>query len=569
MIAFILLFFGSVEFQVARIDIQGNQFFKDSAIKNVMLIKTPALFRKGKFVQKVFEGDIAAIKYFYNYRGFLGAEVNYELLFDSTKKTVDITIDINEGNQTFVSTIKFIGNTLFNDDFLKSKLTTKSDEPFDKRKLEVDSYIITSLYDDQGYADAVVKSDYAVSDHQTVITHRISEQEKQYVEKIDFIGLARTRNYVVEREVTLKCGSLFRYANILQSQRRLYNLGVFRSIRIQTKNSARSNFKIVQFILKEKEPMIINFRIGYGTQDYLRVGAGFTHLNVFGRAWHGIIETKASFAEYNVNTKLTFPRFLIFPVRYSIGAYYQLKKEIGFKTRSIGSYNKASFDLKGGKFSTVYDLENIRTYYTDSDSIDDDWVHGFGLNWLRDKRDDPLITKNGYYININFETSGIILPSDVDYIRPTFEYRIFKPISVFTGATSFKIGMVTEIAPSTNVPMHKRFYCGGTTSVRGYSLWSIGAKDDNDNPLGGRALFEASGELRIPLYKIFGAVVFVDAGNVWQGFDEINGALRWGIGAGLRLNTPLGSIRLDYGVKLGRAEGESSGAFHFAIGEAF
>ena len=87
--------------------------------------------------------------------------------------------------------------------------------------------------------------------------------------------------------------------------------------------------------------------------------------------------------------------------------------------------------------------------------------------------------------------------------------------------------------------------------------------------MGGRYLGELSAELRFPLYRILGGVVFVDGGNIWQSYDEIPQGLRWGAGAGLRLKSFLGSIRLDYGFKLGRREGESVGSLHFAIGEAF
>jgi outer membrane protein assembly factor BamA len=129
--------------------------------------------------------------------------------------------------------------------------------------------------------------------------------------------------------------------------------------------------------------------------------------------------------------------------------------------------------------------------------------------------------------------------------------------------------MVEAVAPTVNIPVYKRFYCGGTSSVRGYPERGIGPVDENDNPLGGRFLGEISGEVRFPIYRILGGVVFIDGGNIWQDMGEIDTKLRWGVGGGLRLQTFLGSVRLDYGFKLGRQEEESLGVLHFAIGEAF
>ena len=569
MIILYLILFGSIEFKVTKIVITGNEYFNEAAVRRVMLTNTPGLFRKGSFQAEIFNGDITAIQNLYNYNGFLDAHIAHELIFDSTEKEVKINIDITEGKQTFVNEIQFIGNKLFTSDFLKDKMTTQLNEPFDKRKLDVDGYTITSLYDDRGYADARVQSDYTVTADELKVIYTISEAEKQFIKEVEVIGLERTREGVARREITLKPNDTFRYADILTSQRNLYNLGVFRSIRTSARNASLTNFKIVQFITAEKKPITINFRIGYGTRDYLRAGFGITHINILGRAWRGKIEGKASFAEYRLNSQLTFPRFFVSAVKYSIGAFYQLRKEISFRTRGIGGYWSTYLNLIGGKLSSTYDIEAVRTYFVDVDTTEDDLLQGITLTWLRDKRDDPLFPERGNYIYINSETKGVILPSDVNYVRPTFEYRVFRPIMMLVGAVSVKVGVVQEVSPTTEVPVYKRFYCGGTSSVRGYSEWSIGPRDENANPIGGRALVELSGEIRYPIYKILGGTLFIDAGNIWQEYDDIDASLRWGIGAGLRVKTPLGSIRLDYGIKINRQPDESFGAVHFAIGEAF
>jgi len=265
-----LLLLSTIEFKVTKITIKGNEYFNEAAVRQVMLTKTPGLFRKGSFQTEIFNGDITTLQNLYNYNGFLDAHVAFELIFDSTEKEVEINIDITEGKKTFVNEIQFVGNRLFTSDFLKEKITTQLNEPFDKRKLELDGYTITSLYDDAGYADVRVQSNYTVTDNELKVVHTISEGEKQFIKEIEVIGLEHTREGVARREITLKSNDAFRYAAILKSQRNLYNLGVFKSIRINARNSSQANFKIVQFTAAEKEPITINFRIGYGTKDYLR-----------------------------------------------------------------------------------------------------------------------------------------------------------------------------------------------------------------------------------------------------------------------------------------------------------
>lgn len=569
MIFLALLFFTSLEFKTETIRIQGNEYFDDGAVKHIMLTKTPALLRSGAFNNEVFTGDITAIKNLYRYNGFLDAEVTYDLTFDSVRSRVAIDISIKENRQTIVDEIIFEGNTLFTDSLLLNTVTTGPGEPFDQRKMDFDNYIITSLYDDLGYADATVVSEKVITDNRARITHTTTEREKQFVHSIEIRGLARTQRSSILREIVLEPGDVFRYALVLQSQRNLYNLGVFKSIRVETKNAGISDQKIVQFSLTEKEAILADLKLGYGTRDRVRLGAGVTHNNLFGRVWRAQLEGKLSFVEYRASTRLSFPRFFILPVQHSIGAFFQIRKEIGFTTRTIGAQYKIHFTLARGDFSTQYEIEKTHTSYSDTIPAEDTWVHGVSLNWLKDSRNDPLNTRRGSYMILAVETSGILLPADAHYVRPTAEYRIFRPLLFLTAGISMKTGIAEPVSPSTSIPAHKRFYCGGTTSVRGYGEWTIGPTDDTGDPIGGRILYEGSAELRIPLYRILGAAAFIDWGNVWQTYDDVDASLRWGAGAGIRIKTPLGSIRLDYGWKIAPREDESAGAWHFAIGEAF
>ncbi len=568
MIALFLVLLSSLEFRVSDIEITGNEHFATSALRKIMLTNTPALFRSGTFNSDIFNGDLAALRSYYSSFGFIDAAIEHQLLFDTTSQTVRIDIHIVESTQVFVESTSVKGNSLFSDDFLLENLHLTPGDFFDKRQLDADNYLLTALYDDRGYANAVITSDYALTDSLATIVHTISEGEQYFVDTIEFIGLERTRRDIVFNETRLRKGDVFRYANILRGQSNLYNLGVFKSIRIQTENAVLENQKVVRYIVSEKDPMRVNARIGYGTRDYARFGFGFTHLNMLGRAWLGKIEGKVSFAEYRFGANVTVPRMFFVPARSTLGAFYQFKREIGFRTRTAGAFYTGNFDLFAGKMSARYNVEAIRTY-PDNDTNTSDWLQGITVSWLLDRRNDPLMTRRGYLVNITHELSGVIMPSDVNYTRPTIEIRMFRPRGIFIGGISLRLGMVRPVAPTDDVPVYKRFYCGGATSVRGYSEWSIGPHDEDGNPLGGRYLFESSGEVRCPLYRILGAVLFIDAGNIWQEPNEISSDLRWGAGAGLRLQTPLGSVRLDYGIKLDRQEEESFGVLHFAIGEAF
>ena len=569
MIGIILLLMNVVEFRVYSIEIRGNEYFAESAIRKIMLTKTKNLLRKGVFNENIFSGDLEAIKNLYFYEGFLNANIDHELNFDSIDMRLDIFLKITEGEQHFVETIVFDGNEIFTSESLVQKITMRPGQIFDPRKITADNYVIRYLYDDLGYADIKVESEYRVEDERVFVTHTVAEGTKQFVGQIEILGLRHTDTSVVVRQLNMAHGDVFRYARILDSQRRLYRLGIFMAIRTQVENSKIPEHKDIRFLLTEREWMAVNLRAGYGTRDLLRFGFGITHYNIFGQAWQGSLEGKVSFVEQRVSTNVTFPRTILLPGKLGFGFFFKRLEEIGYKTQSLGGNIVTRFDLGFSELSAKYEVERISTYYTDVDSTQRDLLHGIIVGWLRDKRDDPFYTTRGNYVNANFEISGILFPSDVDYVRPTAQIRFYRSFASVVFGVAFKAGMVKPFAPTIEVPVYKRFYCGGSSSVRGYGERAIGPVDENDNPLGGRFLGEFSTEVRFPLYRMLGGVVFIDGGNIWQEYEEIPQGLRWGVGAGVRLRTPLGSVRLDYGFKLDRREDESRGSLHFAIGEAF
>jgi len=119
------------------------------------------------------------------------------------------------------------------------------------------------------------------------------------------------------------------------------------------------------------------------------------------------------------------------------------------------------------------------------------------------------------------------------------------------------------------MPLIERFFLGGRTTIRGYGHDMLGPKGADDTPTGGNVFALVNGEFRMPIRKGFGIVTFVDGGNVWIRTNDIDAELKYTAGIGLRYATPVGPVRLDYGHKLNREQGESAGELHFSFGHAF
>ena len=136
-------------------------------------------------------------------------------------------------------------------------------------------------------------------------------------------------------------------------------------------------------------------------------------------------------------------------------------------------------------------------------------------------------------------------------------------------ACSLKGGAAYAFEGAKELPLIERFFLGGRTTVRGYSHDTLGPKGVNNNPTGGNAFALVDGEFRFDVGKGVGLVTFVDAGNVWKLINDSGTELKYTAGAGFRYNTPVGPVRLDYGRKLEKEEGLSSGEVHFSFGHAF
>ena len=123
---------------------------------------------------------------------------------------------------------------------------------------------------------------------------------------------------------------------------------------------------------------------------------------------------------------------------------------------------------------------------------------------------------------------------------------------------------------SVDIPLNERFYAGGPTSVRGFGYQMLGPTDPDGDPLGGRFKIVGNIELRRTLFKIIGGALFVDVGNVWSRTDAFRlDDIRMAVGAGLRASSPLGIIRLDYGLNVDPRNNEPNAKIHLGMGQAF
>ena len=190
--------------------------------------------------------------------------------------------------------------------------------------------------------------------------------------------------------------------------------------------------------------------------------------------------------------------------------------------------------------------------------------------FTRDTRDDILDATRGNFLSQSLRYAPGFLGSNVKFIRYFGQYNTYQKLSDFlVYAASVRVGLGKGL--SGDLPTSERFFAGGGTTIRGFKKDELGPRDPSfDLPLGGDAVFILNQELRFPIFKKFGGVVFLDLGNVYPKISDIDFLdIRKSAGVGFRLHTPYVLVRFDWGFKLDRRPGETLSQIFFSIGQAF
>jgi outer membrane protein assembly factor BamA len=188
-----------------------------------------------------------------------------------------------------------------------------------------------------------------------------------------------------------------------------------------------------------------------------------------------------------------------------------------------------------------------------------------------DRRDEPLDPKRGSFHRISLETASRVLGSEAEFLKGQLETAWFlnwPPPTVL--ALGGRLGLAEPYGGTSALPIQDRFFAGGATTVRGFREDRLGPLDAQGNPIGGNARAIVNVEWRFPIWRWLWGAVFFDTGAVTPEIADLRlDAFKTGTGAGLRLKTPVGPIRLDVGYALQSIPGESRTHFYITVGDPF
>ena len=586
--------------KIKRIYVYGNVAYPDKKIIKVMKSRWAWLFASGLLKEQALEDDMTAIQSFYEQNGFLDAKATYqiELLYEGL---VNVNVTIQEGKRYYVGDVSFLGNAILSNFDIKSHIKNLIEGNFfSHEKMEEDISNIREVYFDHGYISAVVEeaTSFNAATGKVDIRINIKEGKLVYINKIKIQGNAHTRDIVIRRELRMYPGDQFDGQRLKTSKQRLKDLGYFEDVGYDIEDTDQEDLKDLVVQVKEAKTGTFSFGGGYSTVDRL---VGFVEVeqkNFDISNWSSFtgggqdIRLRAQIGSSQRNFLLSFTEPWLFdhPISAGFDVYYTENLKDG----STGfSYDQKTTggDIRLGKsindnlsIGTTYRLEQIKISDLDSnvsqalaEQAGTSLVSSLGFSVTNDYRDSRVSPTKGWAITNSADIAGGPLGGDKNFYRLQTSGEYFYPIIVNGVTTVLEIsgrtGIVQAYPNTPDVPIFERYFTGGQDSIRGYDERTVGPLDPNTNDaIGGEALLLGSAEYTIPIIEIIKGAIFFDTGNVYDKVKNYgSGGVKSGTGVGLRVKTPIGPIKLDYGIPLDSTQGQSkkSGKFYFSVSRGF
>jgi outer membrane protein assembly complex protein YaeT len=524
----------------------------------------------------------------YRENGYLEARVEGPAVeYGQDEKTVRAVFTVEEGPRFLIRSIEFEGNRFF-DRARLLKISGLSDgEVFRPKSFDRSKSSLQAAYEAQGFIDATVDAAVSLQPERAAadVKFTIQESFQAVIENVGISGTRLTRPSFVRNVLSFRPGDLVDVRKVNESRRDLYDLGVFSTLSIdlapleESRNPAGTASGdrpprrpyAARVEVSEAKPFTLIGGLQYDTETSLGGNAALVHDNLFGRA---ISLGGSAIVDGRQQVGRVFLRgqyFLGKRIDSNLSAFYDHSIEPSFSLRRRGVTLQQQIKFRE-RYVLSYDYTFERDSVASSDTSLDrtDNLGRVSLSLAYDSRDSFFNPTRGRFASGTFECGARFLGSDFGYARflgQAYFYLRLAPRLLF--ASAVRLGL--EKGFGLSLPVDLRFFTGGGSTVRGYGYHEIGPRDPATGAfVGGEALLVLNEELRFPVYKLIGAAVFLDLGNVYRSASEFSPLrLRSGAGFGLRLDAGLLVGRLDIGFKLNRRSGESASRVYFSIGQMF
>jgi outer membrane protein insertion porin family len=592
--------------KLLRIEFNGNHYFSAELLRSRLNISASSLFVRPRFSRRLLELDVDSMKNLYAANGFLSAKVTGQVLDNFEGKTGNLVIrfQIEEGKQTLVSNLTIEGEKVISEEEIRGVVGSLPGQPYSDINIATDRDNILALYFNQGFPNASfswtsepdpkASSQYEkpipeVAGHQAEkssekgetlykiersepmkLVYKIVEGAQIRVKHVLLAGYKHTRERVIRREVKVKPDQPLREGEVVESQQKLYNLGIFNRVTIEPQNASGTDpEKDVVVLVEEAKRYTIAYGGGFEVQrlasttdptggQFKAAPRGileFSKQNVTGRADTLALKLRGSTIQGRVLLAYSAPNiFNLSSLSFQATAYVEKTQDINTFSQTRYEGNLQLTQKYSSRASLLYRYAfrkvNINNLNIPEQEIplfnQPTLVSEFSVTWFRDTRNNPADATKGAFNTADISVADTAIGSSASFVRFFIQNSTYTPITKnWSVARSLRLGLLQPYrdtvslsfpAPTTTpvpqvIPLPERLFGGGGTSLRGFALNQAGPRDALTGfPVGGQALLIANQEVRFPLKLPFigtrlGGAFFYDGGNVYSRLSRIT--LRW------------------------------------------
>ncbi|MCU1238039.1 MAG: surface antigen [Candidatus Solibacter sp.] len=589
--------------KLVAVSITGNHYFSTDVIRERMFLQTARIlqFPHGRYSESLLRRDKQTIVNLYESNGFRDVKVTSRSVDDEGGKVNNLAvyIYIEEGPQYLVGHVQVEGVEKLDRSRVLSKLSSVEGQPFSEFNVAVDRDTILAQYFDRGFPHATFDwtSKAGAEPHRIDLMFTIHEGQQQFVREVIVTGLKTTKPSLVSRNLRLNPGDPLSPTAITDTQRRLYDLGIFAKVDGAIENpDGETARKYVLFNVEEAARYSVAVGLGAelgrigGCQTCLdapagqtgfsgRVSLDVTRNNIWGLGHSLSLRTRVSTLERRGLLTYTWPRFRSLDhFNLTFNALYDDSRDVRtFSSKRLEG--SVQLSQRFSKATTFFYRYTYRRVSVDEATLK---ISPFLINllsqpvrvgilsfaWVQDRRDDPVDPHKGIYSTVDIGLAEGAFGSERNFMRVLARNATYHPLGKrLVLARSLQIGDIygfnNQGDPANAIPLPERFFGGGGTSHRGFPENQAGPRDLSTGfPLGGTALLFNQTELRFPLIgDNISGVGFHDFGNIYSSSNHFSlrqtqrdlsdfDYMVHAVGFGIRYRTPVGPLRVDLGYSI-------------------
>ena len=554
--------------------------------------------------------DLEKLREIYHSKGYIDMEVRGTRTERINPKWMILHIEIYEGVQYKAGEIKIEGTKVFPVADVRKRLKMTTGQIFTPDGLSKDTKALEDFYGERGYLDTGVHCVRTpnVETGRIDLHYTIQEGELNYIELIEIRGNTKTKDKVIRRELAVAPGDVYNTVRVDRSVDRLKNLGFFSKVEPRPEPTPIPNRKNLSINLEEQRTGNITFGAGFSSIDslvgFIEVTQGnfdlFNFPNFTGAGQKARLRVQFGLERQDYLLSFTEPWFLERQISFGFDLFHQeanYYSDYYDESRSGGALRLGKAINQFLRLDLQYSIQSIS-----------EQIGGFVSEELRsqsgsnvrsavqatltyDHRDNVFLTTRGNRTEVTAELAGGPFGGDVSIYKlnakttwffPVFQGHVLQLLGaggIVDAYGNSKVGRTVEEITGTgtnvvqvnDVPLFDRYFLGGANTLRGFGYRDVGPRDLYGEPIGGNTYIHGTAEYTIPIVERIRFAVFFDIGQVERDAYSVDFSnLKSDAGVGLRLNLPIGPLRLDYGYPImSDALTGRSGKIQFSVGYQF